>query len=589
MRHHRNHTHIHHRNVPNRPPHLRPHPPPLLPPPPPPFSSFGFSFEFGNRANHRVEERVKKSDFKLYDLRKIAKALPSDFQQEIKDEDQSALMLRLSIFFFFTKLFKKIMIDYYSSRDLFLQNQSSRWNIKSTLNNKPFSFYMTQVIRPTFLMKTEFKLKIISHLFRNSARSHPIINIKFNRFEQQNFMEKINNNNNNGNNSLKNVHERPLFLQFMMAVELKRLPLLVVGGQNPFTVTCVDEHGVDFGGPGRELFSSLFVELMNSHIGVFTINPNKLHDLTDTNKEDMIPNKNFNDIFADKKHSQLFKSRFIYAGALIGICIVSKLPQPIRLASFIWEYLINETVSIESIYEIDKSFEKLIKKAESLLNSDSFSSMNDDDFKSLFSYSFEITDSFDKNVELVSSGSSKSVTKENLNDFIESAKKFRIHEFDEQLADLKKGFEIITGNKNIICILHPDELKLLVCGETECKVEQMKIHFVVNVNDPDKNVEYVKKMKEMFWNVMESFSVDERMQFIKFASGNLGLPPAGMKWERPLVVNILSKDQKESVEKKLPTSHTCFFTISIPFFESEEELAKILRKSFEFSGGFGIA
>lgn len=54
------------------------------------------------------------------------------------------------------------------------------------------------------------------------------------------------------------------------------------------------------------------------------------------------------------------------------------------------------------------------------------------------------------------------------------------------------------------------------------------------------------------------------MLFIKFSSGNIKLPAPGRRWNKDLEVHILSKSD-------------------IPFNESEEELAKILRFSINFS------
>lgn len=80
-------------------------------------------------------------------------------------------------------------------------------------------------------------------------------------------------------------------------------------------------------------------------------------------------------------------------------------------------------------------------------------------------------------------------------------------------------------------------------------------------------------------NVMISFSADERNLFIKFLSGNIGLPAPGTRWNKDLEVNILSKR-----DNCLAKAHTCISTIDIPFYESEEDLAKILRISINFSG-----
>lgn len=131
--------------------------------------------------------------------------------------------------------------------------------------------------------------------------------------------------------------------------------------------------------------------------------------------------------------------------------------------------------------------------------------------------------------------------------------------------------------KNITNILHPNELKLLVCGEPNCSVDQMKKLFNVHVNDSSMDAE---KVVQIFWNVIESFSVEERILFIKFSSGNMGLPAPGLKWKNDINVIIKEKNDKDSLAK----SYTCFSSVNIPYFESEEQLSKILKASINFSG-----
>mgnify|MGYP001034075070 CR=1 FL=1 len=183
---------------------------------------------------------------------------------------------------------------------------------------------------------------------------------------------------------------------------------------------------------------------------------------------------------------------------------------------------------------------------------------------------------------MIHSGSKTRVTKNNLHEFIELAKKVRCDEFKDELKDLKEGFDKIMTYKNIVKILRPQELKLLVCGEPNCNVKLMKTMIdISDVYDDDVDQE---KLNQMFWNVMESFSVEERMKFIRFSSGNLSLPAPGMKWEENISVNILQPGKEGKSGKELAYAQTCSSRIDIPFFESEEQLAAILRKSMNYSG-----
>ena len=64
----------------------------------------------------------------------------------------------------------------------------------------------------------------------------------------------------------------------------------------------------------------------------------------------------------------------------------------------------------------------------------------------------------------------------------------------------------------------------------------------------------------------------------------MGLPAPGLKWDENMSVEIMSKEEKEKEGKKLIHSSTCSSSVSIPFFETEEELAKMIKLAIKFSG-----
>lgn len=102
-------------------------------------------------------------------------------------------------------------------------------------------------------------------------------------------------------------------------------------------------------------------------------------------------------------------------------------------------------------------------------------------------HNFEISDSFDENIELIPSGSKTRVTRENLQQFIEFAKFKRQNEFFDELKQLKEGFDKKISNKNI--------------------------EFKSSYNDDRK--------QQMFWNVIKLFSKRKNAVY-SFHFGNSG-------------------------------------------------------------------
>lgn len=522
-----------------------------------------------------------KDDYKIYEIQQIHDDLIVSLSNLALPVDNKIASLRFSMISLYRFLIENQIVAYAIDNDKDKKddddddsNYTNWWRTSSYSDAKAPNRYMQQIVGPAYSMSTESKFIFIDKIFKSETKEDYELRLIFNRFEQQKFFDK------NKDKSVTSV--RPLFIQFMEQLDEESIPLLKVRGGLPFHVNLVGEGAIDGGGPGREIFSSLIVEMMNDKLGIFTYNPNRLHENKDTNKEDLIPNKNIISENFSEEAAKLLEKRFVYAGALIAACIVSSLPQTMNLSSFIWEYLTNGNVSIESIYEIDEDFKQLIQNAESLEKR--INSISDDEFNKCFYHFFEIKDSFDNVIELIPSGSKVLVTKENLHEFIQLSKKQRINEFNDELKDLKEGFDKIMIYNNITSILRPNELKLLVCGEMSCSVERMKK--IIDVSTPSLYNEKFneEQMIEMFWKVIESFSIEDRMQFIRFSSGNLGLPAPGLKWEDNISVIILSRERKEKRNENMVTSSTCSSETRIPFFETEEELAKMIKISLKFFG-----
>lgn len=133
---------------------------------------------------------------------------------------------------------------------------------------------MKKIIKPAFSMNTESKFKFISQILMTEAQGLPSLSLVFNRFEQQKFMEKYE----KTENKVGNNKARPLFAQFMEQVDQTSLAHLKVCGDVPFKIdNLIGENPVDLGGPAREIFSSLIMEMMNERIGIFFYNPNRQH------------------------------------------------------------------------------------------------------------------------------------------------------------------------------------------------------------------------------------------------------------------------------------------------------------------------
>jgi hypothetical protein len=88
----------------------------------------------------------------------------------------------------------------------------------------------------------------------------------------------------------------------------------------PWSVLLAVERPIDAGGPGRELFSEVCLEVMHPELGLFVTTPNHKLKESVANQDVLIPNP------APFRPDSVRAQMYFYTGALIGLCYVCTSP-----------------------------------------------------------------------------------------------------------------------------------------------------------------------------------------------------------------------------------------------------------------------
>lgn len=398
----------------------------------------------------------------------------------------------------------------------------------------------------------QYKLDIIKQKVLVDLNSDDKMKITFNRFASSLYLAKSN-----------HPQAQPILDQFIEQVPLSRLHLMK-RDDVPWKVTLLGEGSIDAGGPGRDLFTEVCMEIMNPVLSLFIDNPNKRNNDSNENQEQLIPNP--------QPMTEQIKKRYFYAGVLLCLCYICKISQPFSFARFVWNYLVNRPVDIEDIYTIDSQFKDQINSFENC------GDMTPQQFETSYPQNFQVLNSLGQIVELIPGGANIPVTFDRRLEFVQRWKAFRVKEFNEQLEELKKGFNHFFPVE-AASLLAPWELELLICGDNQCTVSELK-----------KNCDYDKSEPffNMLWEVLEEFTPQERMLFIKFGSGRMGLPPPGMTWKDKLHLKIETIRDKPEEQFPLPTSATCSSKMTIPKYRTKEVMAKKIRAAIIFGGDINL-
>jgi hypothetical protein len=132
------------------------------------------------------------------------------------------------------------------------------------------------------------------------------------------------------------------------------------------------------------------------------------------------------------------------------------------------------------------------------------------------------------------------------------------------------------------------ELESLVCGEAGFDVELLKSMTIYegDVSVHDDHIKY-------FWSVLSRFSASEKAKFVRFAWARTRLPSCASAFTTKFKIQVTPllstlgipsaayvqeprASTKENPDSHLPQSHTCFFSISLPAYSSEDHLRRKL-------------
>jgi len=313
------------------------------------------------------------------------------------------------------------------------------------------------------------------------------------------------------------------------------------------------EPGIDEGGLKKEWILLLTDHLFDPRAGLFKTTHN-LRCLYPSPQSFLVP-----------QSRQLFK----LAGNVIGLSIKENIPTGISFANNFIKSILDLEANLEDLEEIEPELAKSLRYIRQNPIEDSLGLS--------FTYEMDILN-VKKTIELIENGINVSLNDENKKDYINlflKAKLFK--EIEAQATAFKEGlFQIVP--KYLIKQFLPFELELLICGQTELALEDLK-HSVQY-----KNCSPLDPLIQWFWEILEDFTQQERVSLLMFLTGSASIPYRGIK---DFKITIIKTNKSPEY---LPVSHTCFSELELPNYPSKEILeTKIKFVITEGREGFYLA
>jgi len=324
-------------------------------------------------------------------------------------------------------------------------------------------------------------------------------------------------------------------------------------------ITFRNEEGIDAGGLSREFFAILAKEMFNPNYALFT-------STEDGCTFQPNPNSNIN-----PDHLSYFR----FVGRIVGKAVADGYLLDAHFTRSLYKHMLGIKPSHQDMEAIDPDYYRNLK---TILDF----KLEDIGLELFFSTT---ENSFGRNtvIDLKPGGRKLPVTEENKEEYVQLVCEHRMTTaIQRQIKSYLDGFYELV-NPDLIAIFTPRELELVISGLPDIDVADLK-----------KNTEYVgwkatDKEIGWFWAVMGNLTRNQKAAFLQFVTGSSKVPLAGfgelqgMRGIQKFSIHKATTSSKGS----LMSAHTCFNSLDLPVYESEEEMReKLLYAINEGAGSF---
>lgn len=324
-----------------------------------------------------------------------------------------------------------------------------------------------------------------------------------------------------------------------------------------FQISFVGESGIDAGGVFREGVSRIVEDLFSEHFNLLLLSPNGKHEVH-SNMEKYIPNPSF----VDPLSIQMFE----FIGRLMGMSLRVKLCLPFEFPSLVWKKLAGEEATFEDLLGVDAISCRLLME---IKNCDNDGIHDDVSFNIKYGGKLRFVHIRSDGIEeeLESGSKDRVVRYSNRLQYCDMVEKAKLTEFDQQINAIERGMAEVTPMR-YLKLFSWQQLETLVAGSPLFDFNLWKLKTEASGLSA--------KTVDMFWKVMASLTAKEQSGFIRFAWGRSRLPP-------PKDFN--TKMKLNFGQGRLPVAHTCFFSIELPEYATEEEMRTGLLTAINFGVG----
>ena len=164
---------------------------------------------------------------------------------------------------------------------------------------------------------------------------------------------------------------------------------------------------------------------------------------------------------------------------------------------------------------------------------------------------------------------SKSTVQERLK-YISMLLYYRLNEAETQINSIKQGLSKIIP-LSILQLFTGNELSMLVCGKKEVDIDLLRQNTKLS-NDFKEDSKEVRWL----WEILNEFSQEEKIKFIKFCWAQERLPTSNEEYVKNQIAFTIKYNKNDKNKNGFPRADTCFFNLELPDYTSKNIMKKNL-------------
>ncbi|CAM9751893.1 unnamed protein product [Scytosiphon promiscuus] len=360
------------------------------------------------------------------------------------------------------------------------------------------------------------------------------------------------------------------------------------GQQRTFKVKFEGEGVDDYGGPYREIFTQVAVELTS------TVPPSPQLDGLETTAavatscesgsgtEYLLPvleptassASDGGDVGVEfmvraNIRQQRYLRFYTFLGQLMGIALRCRVTVPWRLSQIFWKGLVGEGLLETDLSHIDSTACGFAQEIRSKMTELGGTESESAETPGVLTWTEALRS---KTVESKPGGGEAIVESFGLTPHLGHLVHTCLHQSDASLFAVRDGFASVVPAA-VLPLFTWKEVELQVCGRPGVDMDLLEAN-----TEYDDDISLSDAHIQSFWRVLRAFDDRDRCQFLRFVWARSRLPRKTADFHQKFKIHSpTGQGARENPDQYLPKAHTCFFSINLPRYSSDEIMAKQLR------------